>query len=495
MLLWDYQNPTTTKEQGEKNGRINKGIKYNYEEMIKRNYSSHINNYYFLQDSFLGGESYKYPKYSIQNIIHTTIIDEKPIVSFTKENSYLIPHRQETIESFRKRQECAVYINLVEPIVSAFVSPLEQVSRTFSNEDLLNFFKKGKVFYDELDYSSFIKFVAEQTAEFGHVFVVIDHITDESGKVIAIKPLILNPIQVKDVYLSEEDKSFIGLSWERADGKVVFVSSEGFKIYDEKEEEVIKTIPLQDGLPFPVKVVYFKKDMSKDYPFGISLVLDTAEIGKKIYNLSSWLDEIAKNTGFPFLGIPFNQDNGSIPPESKLAIGTSKAIAYPANAGAPQYIEPSGNSAQQIREIIKEEIKRAFQMKGLNSFEMIDSQASSGVSIKIRNNFYESKAKTFLESIEALEIWIMEIASQLLGLKEKEWQIVYPTNLVAPDVSGQINNWISVLRTAKEFGFTITPELFKTVFGQILDQGFSLSQEEKDKIMNELDSKNLGSGE
>lgn len=462
-----------------------------YNQMIKINYQQHINNYYFLQDSFLGGEDYKHPKYAVQSIVHTSYIEEKPITSLTKENSYLIPHRQESIDAYRKRLDCAVYLNLVEPIVSAFTSPLEQVKRTFTSPELAILFAEGRQFYDELDYPAFVKFVAEQTAEFGNVFVVMDYVTDQAGKVISMKPLVLNPIQVKDVYLSDEDHSFIGLSWERADEKIVFVSAEGFQIYDEEDGKLIQTIPLQPGLPFPVKIVYFKKDMSKCYPFGISLVSDTAEIGKKIYNLSSWLDEVAKNTGFPFLGIPFNQDNGAIPPEAKLSIGTAKAIAYPANAGAPQYIEPSGNSAQQLREMIQDEIKKAFQTKGLNSFEMVDSQAASGVSIKIRNNFYESKAKTFLQNIQSLETWIMVTASQLLGLTEKEWNITYPVNLVAPDTSAQIQNWISLLQTAKDFGQAITPELFKTVFGQIIDQGFSISQEEKNKIMKELDNANL----
>jgi len=455
--------------------------------MIKVNYQEHINNYYFLQDSFLGGDDYKYPKYSVQSVIHTSIVEEKPVTSVTKEKSYLIPHRQESIQAFRERHNCAVYLNLVEPIISAYTAPLEQVKRSFSNPELGALFAEGRQFYDELDYSAFVKFVAEQTAEFGHVFVVMDHITDETGKLVAMKPLVLNPIQVKDVYLSDEDRSFIGLSWERGDEKVVVVSAEGFQIFDEETEKLIQTIPLQPGLPFPIKVVYFKKDMSKCYPFGISLISDTAEIGKKIYNLSSWLDEIAKNTGFPFLAIPFNQDNGAIPPEAKIAIGTAKAIAYPANAGAPQIIEPNGTSAEQLRAMIQDEIKKAFQTKGLNSFEMVDSQAASGVSIKIRNNFYESKAKTFLQNIQSLETWIMLTASQLLGLTDKEWVITYPVNLVAPDTSAQIQNWISLLQTAKEYGQVITPELFKTVFGQILDGGFSISQDEKDKLLSELD--------
>lgn len=454
--------------------------------MIKVNYSKYINNYYFLQDSFLGGENYKNPEYTVQTIAKTTFVDEKPVTTATTAKSYLIPHRQEGIEAYRLRQNTAVYLNLVEPIISAYTAPLEQVTRVFTNDELQGLFEEGKEFYDELDYPAFVKFVAEQTAEFGHVFVVIDYVTDNSGKVTAVKPLILNPIQVKDVYLSDEDHKFVALSWDRADGKTVVASADGFDILE--SDKVIQNIPLLPGITFPIKVVYFQKDMSKPYPMGMSLVSDTAEIGKKIYNLSSWLDEVAKNTGFPILALPFNQENGAIPPESKLVAGTAKGIAYPANAGAPQWIEPAGHSAEQLRQMIQDEIKKAFQMKGLNSFEMIDSSASSGVSIKIRNSFYESKAKTFLQNIRSMEVWLMEMTSAVLGLTDKQWVISYPINLVAPDASAQIQNWISLLQTAKTYGRTITPELFKTVFGEILDQGFSVSQEQKDRILEALDS-------
>lgn len=453
--------------------------------MIKVNYSKHINSYYFLQDSFLGGESYRYPEYSVQTVSKTTFVEEKPVTSTITQKSYLIPHRQESVEAYRQRLDCAVYINLVEPIVSAYTAPLEQVKRSFTNEDLAALFAEGKEFYDELDYPAFVKFVAEQTAEFGHVFVVVDFVTDLTGKVTGVKPLVLNPIQVKDVYLSDENHKFVGLSWERADEKIVVASADGFDIIE--DDKVVEHIPLLEGIDFPVKVVYFQKDMSKCYPFGLSLVSDTAEIGKKIYNLSSWLDEVAKNTGFPFLALPYNQENGAIPPEAKLVAGTAKAMAYPANAGAPQYIEPNGQSAAQLREMIQDEIKKAFQMKGLNSFEMVDSQAASGVSIKIRNNFYESKAKTFLQNVRSMEVWLMDMVSRVLGIQEKEWAITYPINLVAPDASAQIQNWISLLKTAQDFGQPITPGLFKTVFGQILDQGFSVSQDQKDELMKELD--------
>lgn len=454
--------------------------------MITVTYSQYLNSYYFLQDSFVGGEDYKNPKYSTQTIKKTTVVDEKLVINTATKNSYLIPHTEESIQKYNSRLSCAVYLNLVEPIISAYCSPLEQVKRTFTDEGLAELFKTGSEFYNELDYSSFIKFVAEQTALFGHVFVVMDFITDNSGKVISLKPLVLNPIKVKEIYLSDIDYKLEGISWELSEKEETYVvlTRAGYQII--KDKKVIQQIPLKEGMPFPIKVVYFKKDTSKDYPFGISLVSDTAEIGKKIYNLASWLDEVAKNTGFPFLALPINEDISKVPPESKIAVGTANAIQYPANSGAPQYVETSGQSTEQLRQMIKDNISQAFQTKGLNSFELIDSQAASGVSIKIRNNFFESKAKTFLQNINALENWIMNFASIAMGLETVEYSIVYPTNLMAPDAAAQIQNWISLLQTAKDFNQPISSGLFQLVFEQIVNTGFSLTDAQKKELMDKL---------
>lgn len=453
--------------------------------MITINYSDCINNYYFLQDSFLGGESYRNPKYASQVVNKSVVIDDKITISSATYNSYLTPHTEEKPTSYLKRKETAVYLNLVEPIISAYVSPLEQVKRNYSNDQMNAWLSEGVDFYSELDYPSFIKFVAEQTALFGHVFVVMDHTTDEVGNVLSIKPLVLNPIQVKEVYLDETTLALTGVEWERADDTSIKVTREAFII---EKDEVTTTIPLKEGSPFPVRVVYFKKDMSKPYPYGISLVSDTAEIGRKIYNLSSWLDEVAKNTGFPFLALPTNKDAGEIPTESKIAVGTANAVQYPANSGAPQYVETSGQSTDQLRQMIKDEISKAFQTKGLNSFELVDSQAASGVSIKIRNNFFESKAKTFLQNIKALEKWIMDYISFVLELDTVEYSIMYPTNIVVPDASAQIQNWITLLQTKKEFTGDVSNNLFVLVFEQILNQGFSLTEEQKKQIIDSITS-------
>lgn len=451
--------------------------------MITINYQKYINSYYFLQDSFVGGDDYKNPRYASQTLTKTIVVDDNIINKVSTYNSYLIPHEQESVISYLQRKENAVYLNLVEPIISAYTSPLEQVKRTFTDPVMSDVFANGKNFYRGLDYQSFIKFIAEQTALFGHLFIIMDSLTDEQGNFSKLVPVVLNPIQVKEVYLSEIDLSIEGLEWERMDGTCIKVTKEGF-IIEKDEEEFI--IPLKEGYPFPVQVVYFKKDMSKDFPMGLSLVSDTAEIGKKIYNQSSWLNEVVKNTGFPFLALPNNMDAGEIPVESKIAVGTKNAIQYPANSGAPSYIETSGQSTEQLRQIIADEISNAFKTKGLNSFEMVDSQAASGVAIKIRNSLFESKAKTFLQNIHSLEIWIMNYLSIILGLDQVEYTIMYPVNIVAPDAASQIQNWLSLLQTAKDYG-TVSPALFKLVFEQLLSQGFSLTDEQKQMFMGSVE--------
>lgn len=445
-------------------------------------YKQYINHLHFLQDSYIGGEDYKNPKYCSQTAKRSLFKDSELVGTSTQSfNSYLIPHEEEAPDSFATRRELAKYLNIVEPVISAYCSPLEQVKRTYSDETLSQVMQ-SKEFYSDMDYPAFVKFAAKQDALFGFGFVVLDY-EQIDGQDPKLKVVYLNPLQVKAVYLSDDETKLEGLMWEQGEQYIKVLREVGFQVFEENKEteelKLISTVPFAEGIDFPVKTIYFQKDTSKEYPYGISLVSDTADVGKSIYNLSSWLDEISRNAGFPFLAIPFNVGNGEIPGESKKTIGTKNALAYPANSGTPSWIESSGNSAKNIREQISEEIKRAFQVKGLNSFELIDSQAASGVSIKIRNSNFESKAKDFLGNIKALEEWILSIASIYLGIEDGQYTVFYPTNIIAPDPSGEIQNWLTLLNTAKEQGKQLKNEIFEFVFKKIIDTGFSLSQDEK----------------
>lgn len=446
------------------------------------NYKQYINHLHFLQDSYNGGEDYRNPKYCSQ-VAKRSLFRESDLVGYNTKafNSYLIPHEEEDPGSFETRKELAKYLNIVEPVVSAYCSPLEQVKRTIANEELATLFRK-KEFYSDMDYPAFVKYAAKQDALFGFGFVVIDYEVIE-GQEPRLKVVYLNPIQVKEIYMSDDETRLEGILWEQGEQYIRVLRDVGFQLCMENEETdelvVVSTVSFPEGITFPVKTVYFQKDTSKEYPYGISLVSDTADVAKSIYNQSSWLDEISRNAGFPFLSIPFNVGNGEIPAESKKTIGTKNALAYPANSGTPSWVESSGNSAKNIREQISEEIKRAFQVKGLNSFELIDSQAASGVSIKIRNSNFESKAKDFLQNIKSLEEWIMSTASIYLGIEDGQYTIFYPNNIIAPDPSGEIQNWLTLLNTAKEQGKQFNNQIFEFVFKKIIDTAFSLSEDEK----------------
>lgn len=446
------------------------------------NYKQYINHLHFLQDSYNGGEDYKNPKYCLQTAKRAVFKDSE-LTGYNSKmySSYLIPHEEEDPSSFASRRELAKYLNIVEPVVSAYCSPLEQVKRTIANEELKTIIM-NKEFYSDMDYQAFIKYAAKQDALFGFGFVVIDYEVIE-GQEPKLKVVYLNPIQIKEIYMSDDETRLEGLLWEQGEQYIKVLRDVGFQVFRENEETdelvLVSSVPFPTGITFPVKTIYFQKDTSKEYPYGISLVSDTADVAKSIYNQSSWLDEISRNAGFPFLSIPFNVENGQIPGESKKIVGTKNALAYPANSGTPSWVESSGNSAKNIREQISEEIKRAFQVKGLNSFELIDSQAASGVSIKIRNSNFESKAKDFLQNIKSLEEWILSTASIYLNIDDGQYTIFYPNNIIAPDPSGEIQNWLTLLTTAKEQGKQFNNQIFEFVFKKIIDTAFSLSEDEK----------------
>ena len=95
---------------------------------------------HFLKDSYRGGYSYSNPTESTLaavEIFETEILTDGTLnkVSAGNFRSYLIPHDGESAASFSSRNKSACYINLVQPVVSAYVDSVlsKKVQRVLEN--------------------------------------------------------------------------------------------------------------------------------------------------------------------------------------------------------------------------------------------------------------------------------------------------------------------------------------------------------------------------
>ena len=114
------------------------------------------------------------------------------------------------------------------------------------------------------------------------------------------------------------------------------------KGYNPDELTVVEHIPLAPGLNgnLPILACYYQKDTASIVPVGISLIETQAAIGREVYNLQSYSQDILR-MHFPQLTYPIKESNGALTPEAQKAMGTTTAITYDSETNAPSYISPS----------------------------------------------------------------------------------------------------------------------------------------------------------
>ena len=417
-------------------------------------------------------------------------------------NTYLVPFRGEESANFAARIQKTPYINLCQPIVSSYVdAALQKVYRNLGPlEDVL----AEDVDYKDSSYPEFIAQCAESFAVYGFSFVVVDVDAQNPGKprYVIVDPTKVCYVQTDD-YGKLEAFAWINQSEVKNETSpsiqnlvITLIDKNGISTLEGRVDmrngvdlgkmQRTNTVPLSPSLngELPVVVGYFKKDNTTTLPLGISLIADTAQVGRTIFNLlSSAVDILGMH--FPLLTFPIKRSGGESGIEAEIAVGTSAALPYDSETNAPQYINPSKESTEELRAHADWLARWAFKLVGLDIEQA--SIPQSGISLRIKSRDFENRVKAFAALLQKFETKLLNLTCKLVGVSNAEVSVSYPDRFTLPDSAENVANALAVLTLGKEVPLGNTAILAAIKY--FLASALPLSDSELVGILKEIESK------
>lgn len=402
--------------------------------------------------------------------------------------TYLVPWPGETSADFARRRSLAVYVNIVEPIVDAYVDAIvPRVSRDLGDagQYLRNLDGDGQ------SWPELVSDVALQAALDGVCAAVID------------LPAV-NPAQTR----AEEIERGVGLratlvpltSWAwlelGADGRVeefAYVDSGvadartqtqeirvwvwrsdhkapdgtvkpgGWAVYEHKlaagaevgasrslitSREPCRSGPLPAALAgkAPVVFAYHRRIRGRTpSPRGKSIAAGPAQIGRQIYQLLSQVEDTQRRSP-PFLSMPTSATNG-MEPEVAAKLGPGSALPAPAGAGAPSWVTFPAEPLADLRAHVAFLTAAAFRTSGLEIQADASAQVQSGEALRVRSRDFEARAAKFAGSLADFERRALDIAAALLGADRATMRVSYPQRYVLGDPSELLAAAVMLLQT------------------------------------------------
>lgn len=483
----------------------------------------------FLADSFWGGEHYRTPSSpTLGNAAlyrYTTSVgdDGRQVVVPTLERtfrSYLVPHPGESAEAFQARMNLGVYVNVVQPIVDAYVDAIQgHVRRDLGAlaEQVQNLDGQGR------DWATHMAEVARWTAVHGFTATVVDapnenparNAAEERQLGISPRAIIVTPPAIAWVDVDDDggltqfayvDQPYVDTQvgarrqkvrlwcfhrdhWERRD--VTLDTSRG--LYDQRDKFLKpSTLAAEGKLPgglagrVPVTFAFYRQVATSRWPLGVSLVTDAADAGRVVFNELSNAESIHRQTAFPFLAIPSAAMKGGLDPATKVQVGPDTALGYQADAGVPTWVQPSAESTRELRDHCMFLVQLAFRTAGLEVAADASAQVQSGEALRIRSRDFDSRARKFALALESYEGRTLDNVARLVGnadAKAAGVSLNYPKRYTLPDDSEDLARAVLLLQS---FWDNMGTEGRAAVVRQALNAGLSLSDQDVDRIMDEV---------
>ena len=464
----------------------------------------------FLKDSYRGGYNYTNPAESTLasvNLYVNNISEDGTLsrVSAGNFRSYLIPHEGESVSSFSSRIKIASYINLVQPVVSAYVDSVmtKKIERTFGK---LENHMSDNVDFQGSSYEEFLKNVAIDACVEGWTFVFVDVNPEDPTK---IRYVLIDPTKVELIAVDDFGKiidfAFVTQS-EVANASapavqnitLVRINSDGIhtlrgnvnyeKGYDINKLEKVETIELAPGLngKLPIVTCFYQKDTSSIIPVGISLIETQAAIGREVYNLQSYAQDILR-MHFPQLTYPIKGSGGGggeLTPEAARAMGTTVALTYDSETNPPNYINPSKDSTDALKAqsdwLIEKAMAAAY--LDLNSSSGVNS---SGFALTIKSREFENAVKRFSSELSKFEKKLLQVSSEVLGISGDPGFVVrYPDKFSPNDIASALQTAKTVLDISKEYNIGTVAKQEALIF--IVTNALGLSDEIAASVIKEI---------
>lgn len=368
--------------------------------------------------------------------------------------AYLIPHKRETEQNYRDRQQTAYYLNHFSLIVNALVNPI------FKRRPLRDWTGTAspvaEAFLEDVDgagndMDSFMQAAALSAKLYGAVFIVVENfqamdLPASMGEALAQRKFpyayTLDPDRVEGVSIDKNGRvlsikfrdtavtSTMGDDKERT----VYFDTRRWAIYENGQ-----MVSSGDHNLGEVPVVWFPSQHVKNGELNPTPELyPIAGIACSLYNHCSWLTEILRNQTFPLLTFPSKE-------ASDLIIGNNNALCYDGDTVRfqPGFISPPSDPAALIQSQIKNMVEEMYRISGL-TFSTTTKQEASGISRQWEFERTNQRLSAFAKRCAAAEKKILALVAKWMGL-DLEYTATYSNDFGITDVATELKNAQAVL--------------------------------------------------
>lgn len=418
-----------------------------------RVYKNNYNYWNFLLNSYEGGHEYtnafitKKSDDASSNVYINGVLQDRTITS-----TNLFQHKKERNADYKTRMQMSFFYNFCRPVIDIYTNHLFK-------EPVLENFESIKDIVDEIrnnvdmkgsSLDEFRKQCAEMAQEYGHYFVVIDSPNYDPNSILTKMDQIekraypyfslYDPQSVINWSLDAFGNPYWVLLREPEDTNIDPMSFDKkasykckYKLWTRKEwflydydYNLIDSGVHNLGV-VPIVCGYNKKSKKELAFLGISELADISFIARDIYNSCSELKQILRDQTFAILAL-----QGTSQEYDELVVGTSKAILYPQDRNAPQYVSPSAENAKNYFDHIDRQVTKIYQLAkiegGSASFNGQSATMQSGTSKAWDFNQTNSSLSDKAANLEDAENKMWDIFARWLGQDGFDGSVSYPND-------------------------------------------------------------------
>lgn len=390
-------------------------------------YDEYIENWRFLNNSYLGGRHYK-------------------------SQDYLTRYVYETAEQYRNRvnetpldNHCSSIIDIYNSLL--FAEPPVREFGSLSNNPMLDGFLEDAD-RDDRSFDDFMSEVDRVSAVYGHAWVIIDKpavdaATRADEQALNIRPYVslFAPPAVLDWEYSREPNGVYKLTYlkvvenESADIKIVKVfTPDTIETYAADEHGKGELVDMVDNPLGYVPAVCAYDTRSSQKGVGISAIEGPADVQRSIFNQNSEIQQLMLLSNHPSLVI--TQD-------VKAAAGAGSIITMPDNmdgALKPYLLQPNAGNLDSIRANIKDSVDAINRMANVGSIRVLESRQLSGVAMDTEYRLLSARIAKKADQVELAEEQIWQIFANWMGT---EWNgyIEYPDSFNTRDKLNDLNTY------------------------------------------------------
>jgi hypothetical protein len=466
----------------------------------------------FLLQSYEGGRSYcnadlpgSKSESNLLDRMFRVFADGKEILP-SNVSGNLFRHPKERNDDYNDRVRMSFYYNFCAPIIDIYTNHLfkEAVLEDFGSIESTIDEVRDNIDVQESSISEFRQELAEMSQLYGHCFVLVDSPAipgdliltrqDQINQRVFPYATIYAPQSVLNWSLDKFGNAYWVLVKEYADVNIdpknydpKAVCDWTFKLWTrtewyqyDREYRLIASGVHGLGI-VPIVCVYSKKSKTASNFLGISDLSDISFIARDIYNSCSELKQILRDQTFAFLAI-----QGDASEYNELSVGTSKALLYPENRNAPQYVSPPQVNAQVYFDHIDRQVRKIYQLaklEGGSAQQVQTATVQSGTSKAWDFNETNSALAKKAAMMEDGEIRIWKMFAAWEG-KEFDGKIQYPNEFSTQSIMDDLTELEKEQRLA--LGSTFELEVKKAIQKKKFPRA---TEEELEQMADEAEAK------